>query len=333
MRLALYVGIYVLVAFYLDPQSFGVLGQVYAEKFVIAIPILLVGGVGTGALIFGRQAPTRYAVQLLRTRWRGCVPVILFFLVGMTAFSTHKSMIPRIVPFYADPWLADLDEWIHGAAPWELAHRLDHDLWAFSVFKSYEVLWYAQWFGTILFVGMWSDRIARIRYLWAAALTISIVGTLLALLLSSAGPIYYDYFVGGDRFDDLKGAMSALESSSVVREYADYLLTLHTTGNAGFGGGISAMPSLHVGLATLNAYFLSSLNRWLGVLGWIFAALIMYGSVYTGWHYAVDGYLSIVVVSLIWWGTGRLVREQGHWAPHRRNTAELEPSLPCALEE
>lgn len=309
VRLAFCVGVYVLSAFILDPQSFVALSRIYGENFIAAVPILLVGGVGTAALIFGRQAPTRYAVELLRTRWRSCVPVLLFFLIGMTAFSTHKSMIPRIVPFYADPWLADVDEWIHGAAPWELAHRLDHDLWAYFVFKCYDVLWFAQWLGMILFVAMWSDRIARIRYLWAVALTISIVGTLLALLLSSVGPIYYDHFVGGDRFGDLRVAMSGLESSVIVREYAEYLLTLHTTGNAGLGGGISVMPSLHVALATLNAYFLSSLNRWLGVLGWIFAALIMYGSVYTGWHYAVDGYVSIIVVSVIWWGTGRLIRE------------------------
>ncbi|MER8866395.1 hypothetical protein NKI19_22205 [Mesorhizobium sp. M0751] len=39
------------------------------------------------------------------------------------------------------------------------------------------------------------------------------------------------------------------------------------------------------------------------------ADLILYGSVFTGWHYAVDGYASIVVVSVIWWATGRLVRE------------------------
>jgi hypothetical protein len=269
----------------------------------------LVGGVGTAALIFGREAPTKYAIDMVQTRWRGCVSVLLFFLAGMTAFSTYKSMIPTISPFYADIWLADLDEWLHGAAPWELAHRFDNDLWALFIVKSYEVLWFVQWFGTVLFVGMWSDRIARIRYLWAVALTLSIVGTLLALLLSSVGPIYHDHFVGGDRFGGLNAVMDALGPSSIVREYADYLLMLHTSGNAGMGGGISAMPSVHVALVTLNAYFLSSLNRWLGALGWAFATLIMFGSVYTGWHYAVDGYVSIIVVSVIWWATGRFVRE------------------------
>jgi hypothetical protein len=104
----------------------------------------LVGGVGTAALIFGREAPTKYAIDMVQTRWRGCVSVLLFFLAGMTAFSTYKSMIPTISPFYADTWLADLDEWLHGAAPWELAHRFDNDLWALFIVKSYEVLWFVQ---------------------------------------------------------------------------------------------------------------------------------------------------------------------------------------------
>ena len=190
-----------------------------------------------------------------------------------------------------------------------MAHRLDNGLWAFFIFNIYEVVWFAQWFGTILLVGMWSNPIARIRYLWAVALTISIVGTLLALLLSSAGPIYYDHFVGGDRFGGLKVALSGLQFQR--RRARICRLSLDALYDRTYWprGGISAMPSLHVALVVLNAFFLSSLNRWAGAVGWIFAGLILYGSVYTGWHYAVDGYVAIAVVSVIWWATGRLVRE------------------------
>lgn len=46
------------------------------------------------------------------------------------------------------------------------------------------------------------------------------------------------------------------------------------------------MPSVHVAIATLNAFYLARLNRWLGVAGWAFAIFILFGSVYTGWHYA-----------------------------------------------
>ena len=60
------------------------------------------------------------------------------------------------------------------------------------------------------------------------------------------------------------------------------------------------MPSMHVALAVLNAIFASSLNRWAGILAWARAAAIMFGSVYFGWHYALDGYVSIAAVIIIW---------------------------------
>ncbi|MEX2741195.1 phosphatase PAP2 family protein [Rhizobium mongolense] len=95
-------------------------------------------------------------------------------------------------------------------------------------------------------------------------------------------------------------------------EYANYLLDLYEAGQTGLGSGISAMPSVHVGLVVLNALFLSSLNRWLGVVGWAFAAMIFYGSVYTGWHCAVDGYVATAVALAIWWLTGRLIHQKPH---------------------
>ena len=43
------------------------------------------------------------------------------------------------------------------------------------------------------------------------------------------------------------------------------------------------------------------------IAGWTFAAIIMFGSVYTGWHYALDGYLSFIVVTAIWFGVSYFV--------------------------
>jgi len=303
------VSVYAIISFFLNPSSFVTLSQVYAEKFLEGIPILLIGGLCSAALINGREAPTRYIIDLVRTRWRDSVLVLLFFFASLVAFNAYKITIPAVVPYYADDWLADIDEWLHGTAPWVLTHRLDGRAWSFIVFNSYEVAWFFQWFGTILFVSLWSDKVARVRYLWAVALTLCILGTVMASALSSVGPIYYYSFTGEHRFHGLKIALDGLDHSHMVREPANYLLAAYKAGRPDLGGGISAMPSVHVAFVTLNAYFLSSLNRWLGVLGWIFAALILYGSVYTGWHYAVDGYVSVVVVSAIWWGTGRMVRE------------------------
>ncbi|MHC2299695.1 phosphatase PAP2 family protein [Rhizobium mongolense] len=307
-RLAFFIALYAIAALLLRPSSFATLAEVYASKFIASTPILLIGGLGTMALLFGRDAPTRYAVSVLKERWRTLATVMAFFFTGLTAFSTFKSTIPFIVPYYADIWLADLDEWLHGAPSWELVHRFDNQMWSLIVLKCYEVLWFVQWFGTVLFVSLWSNRVGRIRYLWAHALTIFTIGTVLAVALSSVGPIYYDHFVEGDRFHGLKVAMDGLGHS----EYANYLLDLYEAGQTGLGSGISAMPSVHVGLVVLNALFLSSLNRWLGVVGWAFAAMIFYGSVYTGWHYAVDGYVATAVALAIWWLTGRLIHQKPH---------------------
>ncbi|MER9684078.1 phosphatase PAP2 family protein [Mesorhizobium sp. M0184] len=300
---------YVLGASALYPEVFYTSALIYSHKFLVGIPVLFIGGVCCAALVHGRRQPVRYALDLVQGRWRGCLLVLLFFFASLTAFSTYKIAIPSVVPYYADNWLADADEWLHGMPPWEIVHKLDGNNWSFVVFNSYEVIWFYQWFGTILFVSLWSDEIARIRYLCAAALTLSALGTVLALALASVGPVYYHHFVGVDRFHGLNAALDRLDHSYMVRKPAAYLLMAYQSGRPSLGGGISAMPSMHVAFAALNAYLLSSINRWLGVLGWTFAALILYGSVFTGWHYAVDGYASIVVVSVIWWATGRLVRE------------------------
>ena len=92
--------------------------------------------------------------------------------------------------------------------------------------------------------------------------------------------------------------------------FAGYLLDNYNAGTPALGTGISAMPSMHVAIATLNALMLSSLGRWQAVAGWAFAAIILFGSVYTGWHYAIDGYVSMLVVGVIWQKTRFLAAQE-----------------------
>jgi hypothetical protein len=48
------------------------------------------------------------------------------------------------------------------------------------------------------------------------------------------------------------------------------------------------------------------LNRAVGLILALFAAIIQLGSVHLGWHYAVDGYLSALFTFLIWKWMGRV---------------------------
>lgn len=73
------------------------------------------------------------------------------------------------------------------------------------------------------------------------------------------------------------------------------------------GLGISAFPSMHVAIAALTALYLTERSRWLAPVGVVFLGVIFFMSVYTGYHYALDGYFSIAAVLL---GNRLLVRHQ-----------------------
>ncbi|MBN9216614.1 MAG: phosphatase PAP2 family protein [Mesorhizobium sp.] len=298
---------YAALALYLQPGRYLYLSQSYAQPFLLFLPALLAAGLGVVGLTFARPNPTRFMLDTLKRRWLAAAPVILLFFLCVTAFTTFKITIPDIVPFYADPMLAELDLQLHGTDPWAWAHGIVSEPVSAVIFGCYGFGWLLQWFGILLFVAFWNSPARRLRYLWAFALTTVLCGTVLATVLSSAGPIFFDQLHGGDRFAGLQTALAHNGFATSVHVYADYLLAAYQSGRPQLGGGISAMPSMHVAIATLNAFFLTGFGRRWAAFGWSFAALILFGSVYTGWHYAVDGYLSILVVSLLWYLTGRFV--------------------------
>src|SRR5205823_1513133 len=117
------------------------------------------------------------------------------------------------------------------------------------------------------------------------------------VLLPAAGPIFFGDLTGDARF---AGLMERLPP--FTREARDALWALYHTGQP---SSISAFPSLHVAmpwLATLAAWRVS--RPVAGLLA-AYTALVLLASVALGWHYAVDGEASLVLVPLVWWLTGR----------------------------
>ncbi|HEY8189205.1 MAG TPA: phosphatase PAP2 family protein, partial [Micavibrio sp.] len=53
-------------------------------------------------------------------------------------------------------------------------------------------------------------------------------------------------------------------------------------------------------------------GRKTGIFFTVYLLLMMIGSVHLGWHYAVDGYFSILSTGAIWWATGLW---QKRWRP------------------
>jgi membrane-associated phospholipid phosphatase len=81
---------------------------------------------------------------------------------------------------------------------------------------------------------------------------------------------------------------------------ADYLWSNYLDKGSRVGTGISAFPSLHVAGAAWVAIFASSQFRKLSIIAWAYFGLILIGSVYLGWHYALDGLAGLAIAAAAW---------------------------------
>jgi hypothetical protein len=291
----------------LFPGDYFQLLRLYAEKIALAAPLLVITILAVSAIARSPSSPLARMIMLARqlpTRLYRTLAACLLFL---TAFTVYKINIPNIVPFYADPMLASFGEWLYGIAPWRVLHRLP-PVTGLLVDVVYSRLWFGIILGVVIYVAITASVQEYKRYMWSMALTFLIAGTVLALAFSSVGPIFYDEFYQGGRFADLEHMVASNPLMSGEQSIVTYLYASYKQGTPMLGTGISAMPSMHVALAVLIAWYFTARSRAGAIFGWLFAITIGFGSVYTGWHYAADGYVSMLVVSAIWIGVSRSLR-------------------------
>ncbi|MDX8527137.1 phosphatase PAP2 family protein [Mesorhizobium sp. MSK_1335] len=299
-KLLVFCLLYIAVATLVWPRAYYQIAQHYLSLFMIWGLLSVFVVIIPAAVINSPRSPIGFLVISLRSNGLRASIVLTVFILSLAAFTTYKVNIPAIVPFYSDKALADIGEFLHGRAAWRIAHAFDSDALALLVAATYSKIWFLEWFGMVLLAALNANQLLHLRYLVALACVTMVVGTLMAALFSSVGPIFYDEFLGGARYADLLEVLRQHPYNEHVLQYSDYLLRNYKASNPALGSGISAMPSMHVAVATLNAFYLTRLNRWLGLAGWAFAIFILFGSIYTGWHYSVDGYISMLVVAVTW---------------------------------
>ena len=230
--------------------------------------------------------------------------VIFFF----SSFSYVKDQIPHIQPFIWDSYFAQLDRSLHfGRLPHKwLMPVLGTPLITTVLNAAYHLWFFIMYF--LLFMASFDQRsrAASVAFLFAMVLCFALGGNVLAIVFSSAGPVYYQEMGFGPDYVALVDTLHRFNEISPIWALDVQEKLLDSYYSDGAVKGISAMPSMHVSSTVVMTCYLFTWRRWAGWLMVGFSALILLGSVQLAWHYAVDGYLAILVALGCWWLSCRL---------------------------
>lgn len=235
--------------------------------------------------------------------------------VFISNYTSLKALIPLIHPFSYDRVLHDIDLKIFlGHEPWRLILGDKHSPYITAVLNLAYNLWFLFLWWILLYFVFNPTKKSRSQYLTTFVLSWFVIGVLMAMTFSSAGPAFSNLIDSkNNNYLTLMRVLNEdnnwlIEQNSVIKIWAlgtqNELWQSYSTGKEMLGSGISAMPSMHVSMATLMALGMYSVNRMLGIVAWCYVLVIYIGSFTLGWHYAVDGVVSAIFTYAIWFTCG-----------------------------
>ena len=262
-------------------------------------------------LVFNRRPdPIRQLVTDVKDNaaWFVSIAILCWALpTSLDAATTLKKAIPLNQPFYADPLLIEIDRMVFGGKDaWQLTHAI-FGTWATRFIDAAYTFWVVA--QILLGIGIILARDLRFKIQVALTFQLSwaLLGAGLATFSSSVGPCFLFEFYSDRTFLPL---MEELRSVGNLGALAGMEYLLASQGTNSIGSGISAMPSLHVGISVIIALCIREKAPRLQWLGWGYLAIMYIGSIHLGWHYASDGVVSGVLVAALWYGVRFLV----NWA-------------------
>ncbi len=228
-------------------------------------------------------------------------------------FFVSKSLINAVNPYVQagwDPVFAAIDKALHfGMYPHETIIPAANMIGAGRVLDAAYALWLLVMFfvtGYTMFVE--TDLYRRLRFLWTYLLSWILLGTIGATVFSSVGPLFYHDFYPGlpDVYASVTKNMDVMSSTGFLFAAKTRELLLGWAHNDRIfdPNALSAMPSMHLAVSWIMVMYARSLGRRPFMLALPFFVMMYLGSIYLGFHYAIDAYVSVVVTSLIWWIAG-----------------------------
>ncbi len=236
---------------------------------------------------------------ILRTLGHDMILLGSFVLVTYLHFNL-KMWIPLINPALYDAQYMVTDEhlrWLIDASAW--ASDAIH-----SVFSE-EVRWYQ-----FIFLSMFGFAFCRFsavrhddypRFAVSMLLMISL-GGLSYLIAPALGPFIYEGGSNSPAADAQAGMYAAYQEFKaegpawLERRGADY-----------FTGALAAMPSLHVGYASLMTYYMLKSRDYLAPFFVLLWSWVLVDSVALRWHYIIDAPVGMMLSAFVIWLTYRLL--------------------------
>ena len=286
------------------------------------------GGMAVAGELFERRlaGKSRRPLTAYREAWRGfcddtltleylfSVALILSIApLALSAFSAAKQALPAITPFAWDARLAGWGATLDGGRPlWQhLQPVLGKPRITVLLDGFYHRAWTTLLLATFVWTALSTNRETQQRFLVSFVLVFLVVGNILALAWSSAGPPYLAFVApsANSQFAGLFAYLRSVDAQSPLLSVRGQhaLWSFYTHQSRGLGFGISAMPSVHVASGVLVALFGFRISRVLGTALSLVAVFTFISSVALGWHYALDGYVGAIAGGAVWWLAGRMV--------------------------
>lgn len=282
----------------------------YGEIVGLVVGALFVPTVAAGlalAAVFVRPvAPLRQIGTWLAAadpaRLLAGLALLLPVSIFLSAFGAVKVSLSAGGFDYDRP-LADIGWYLFlGQNPIDVLHALfDPAVFAPVIDYIYSTTWFFWVYGILFYMAVCGAAQRRRRYFVGMFAAWALLGNAMASALISAGPCYYGAVTGDTaRFGPAMEALrAAIGSETGAMAFQALLWRMYESGQIGVGAGISAFPSMHVAAAALSALVLAERGRGMAIIGWTYTGIILFGSVYLGWHYLIDGLFSILAVWVI----------------------------------
>ena len=255
------------------------------------------------AMLFPQRTdnPLRRVLARIREPIRLALLPAVIFPIFLGAYTWAKCSIPFLVGYGWERVWADADHLIFGEDAWRWAHAVLPAAGAPALTFYYAVIWgFALVFSGTLIATFASRRFAS-TYFTGLMLSWLIGGIVLAYAISAAGPVFA-HLANPDlteRFLPLRTELALLLGpDDLVLKSQHYLAAGMNAKIALKGGGVSAMPSMHIATATVLV-LAARHTRWLW-LALLFWAATFFGAVYLGYHYAIDAPVAVAVAMPCW---------------------------------